>query len=125
MIFVRRNANLQIIAIQRPESGDTLLQSEGWETCSQDDPEVRAFVTTIAPSVSATDALVNPLQESDLALARVLEDLIDLLVDRSMIRFTDFPPAAQAKLMERHNARHALRELKLLSEDSQIDDETL
>ena len=46
------------------------------------------------------------LSDSDAGLARVTEDLIDILITRGVIQFTDFPPAAQAKLLDR---RHAMR----------------
>jgi len=54
------------------------------------------------------------LQQSDLRLVRVLEDLIDLLIDRDVIRFTDLPPPAQEKLMERRSLRQSLGALDLL-----------
>ena len=43
--------------------------------------------------------------ESDLAMARVLEDLIDLLIDKGVVMFSDFPEAARRKLLERHGLR--------------------
>ncbi len=54
------------------------------------------------------------LQESDMRLVRVLEDLIDLLIDRDIIRFTDLPLPAQEKLMERRSMRQTLGSLNLL-----------
>ena len=56
------------------------------------------------------------LQESDMWLVRVLEDLIDLLIDRDVIRFTDLPLPAQEKLMERRSLRQTLGALNLLGE---------
>lgn len=62
----------------------------------------------------------NPLSETDASLARVTEDLIHLLVDRGVIRFTDLPLAAQAKLLERHETRaHFADSLRLLAEDGE------
>jgi len=43
--------------------------------------------------------------ESDLGLARVLEDLIDLLIEKGTFRFTDLPEAAQQKLLARRGLR--------------------
>ncbi len=58
------------------------------------------------------------LSGSDAGLARVTEDLIDILINRGVIQFTDFPPAAQAKLLERRQTRATLsRRLQLLDED--------
>lgn len=54
------------------------------------------------------------LQESDMRLVRVLEDLIDLLIDRDVIRFTDLPLPVQEKLMERRSLRQTLGALNLL-----------
>ena len=57
------------------------------------------------------------LAESDSGLARVTEDLIDILILRGLIQFTDFPPAAQAKLLSRRQTRATLsRRLRLLDD---------
>jgi hypothetical protein len=66
--------------------------------------------------------LPNALAESDITLARVLEDLIDVLITRGQIQFTDLPVAAQAKLLERRESREALtHRLELLPGDSESD----
>jgi hypothetical protein len=60
----------------------------------------------------------NSLSESDIGLARVLEDLIDVLITRGHIQFTDLPEAAQAKLLERRQTRANLsHRLDLLPDD--------
>lgn len=72
------------------------------------------------PNVDAQDAdvLVNSLSQSDLALVRVIEDLIDTLIEKGLIQFTDLPPAAQAKLLSRRETRAALKDpLRLLPAD--------
>jgi hypothetical protein len=59
------------------------------------------------------------LSQSDAAIARVLEDLIDVLISRGVIQFTDLPAAAQTKLLSRREARARLSDsLQLLPEDS-------
>lgn len=77
----------------------------------------------------SSDASVRPVSDppqsglevlsgSDAGLARVTEDLIDILIQRGVIHFTDFPPAAQAKLLQRRQTRATLsRRLNLLDED--------
>ena len=50
------------------------------------------------------------LNESDVALARVLEDVIDVLITRGVIQFTDLPQAAQVKLLERRETRANLKD---------------
>jgi len=57
------------------------------------------------------------LADSDAGLARVTEDLIDILITRGLIQFTDFPPAAQAKLLQRRQTREMIaNRLKLLDD---------
>jgi transposase len=51
------------------------------------------------------------LRDSDLELIRVLEDLVGVLVDRGVIRYTDLPVAAQRKLQQRAEARAELGSL--------------
>ncbi|MGD9741514.1 MAG: hypothetical protein AB7V53_02675 [Dongiaceae bacterium] len=45
---------------------------------------------------------------SDLDMIRVYEDLIDLLLTKRIINLTDFPPAAQEKLLRRKKLRSSL-----------------
>jgi hypothetical protein len=59
------------------------------------------------------------LAESDQALIRVVEDLIDTLVAKDLLHFTDLPEAAQAKLLERRSLRRSVNALNLLQDDEQ------
>jgi hypothetical protein len=61
------------------------------------------------------------LQHTDAELARVLEDLIELLSANGTMSFTDLPVAAQNKLLQRKNFRQNLHSLNLISdEDDQV-----
>lgn len=69
------------------------------------------------PPQEPGDSGHRALSDSDASLARVTEDLIDILIARGLIQFTDFPPAAQAKLLERRQTRAMLNPpLKLLDD---------
>jgi len=76
----------------------------------------------VAKSVEGTESVrerVDPevaraLSASDLDLIRVVEDVVDLLIDRNLLRFTDLPAAAREKLMQRRALRKALNPLTLL-----------
>lgn len=63
----------------------------------------------------------NPAEElieSDASMVRVLEDLIDVLIQRGVIQFTDLPVPAQAKLLQRReNRAHLADRLDLLGDD--------
>ena len=45
------------------------------------------------------------MERSDLAFIRVLEDLIDLLVDKGVLLFSELPAEAQQKLLTRQKLR--------------------
>jgi hypothetical protein len=59
----------------------------------------------------------NPFRESDIQLVRVLEDLIGLLIERDVIRFTDFHSAAQQRLNDRQMLRKRTRGYNLIDEE--------
>lgn len=102
MLYVRRDAQGSVAAVS--------LQRDAAhpEALPPDAPELVAFAQALQEGQSR-------LAESDLRLVRVLEDLIDLLIDKEVIRFTDLPDPAQAKLLERRSMRHTLRGLDLLA----------
>jgi len=57
----------------------------------------------------------------DAAFVRVLEDLIDTLIEKGALRLTDLPVAAQDKLAERKGLRQRLNDaLNLLDDDEHI-----
>lgn len=61
------------------------------------------------------------LSELDTDFIRVLEDLIDVLINNGVIRLTDLPPQALEKINQRKRARAQLREsLDLLDDDDHI-----
>ena len=64
--------------------------------------------------------VLGRLAESDQGMVRVVEDLVDLLINKDLIRFTDLPDAAQKKLLERRKLRRSVDALNLLDDDSEI-----
>ena len=74
---------------------------EGGEEIADDDDELIEFVRATTPAAEIDGQWVS----SDLGLARVMEDLIDILIERNVINFTDFPDGAQKKLLERRGFR--------------------
>jgi len=84
-----------------------LEPGEGLTELSANSPDLLEFMQKMGLEQST-------LQQSDMRLVRVLEDLIDLLIERDVIRFTDLPLPAQEKLMERRSIRQSLNALNLL-----------
>ena len=112
MIQVQRDASGRIIAVRRDGAdGQESPDDAVWESASAEDSGLTEFSAEIQSGLGD-----NPLGGTDLALARVLEDLVNLLIDKSVIRFTDLPQGAQAKLLARQNTREALGRLRLMGD---------
>ena len=105
MPYVLKGQDGKIKAISQ-----SLISSPGWQEISSADPE---YLDYLDGALKKEDRF----RESDIQLARVLEDLISLLIDRDYIRFTDFPDAAQKKLIERQGFRTGNKNLNLLDDD--------
>lgn len=108
MMYVKRDPQGKIVAVSREP-----MVAEGWSAAEGAEADLIVFGRDVIEGA-------NPMGSSDLGLVRVLEDLIELLVERSVIRFTDLPVPAQQKLMERRGAREALQHLSLLDDDGVI-----
>lgn len=94
MPFVHKDAAGNILAVYNDPV-------EGTHEVAADDPALKAFVQKNLPAAAAGDDWM----QSDLALARVIEDLIEVLIDKKIIMFTDFPEGAQKKLLDRRGLR--------------------
>jgi hypothetical protein len=106
MFHVFRNADGTIQTVSREPQADSELLSE-------DDPEVQRFFSSkyLEPAFNAADA----------DFVRVLEDLIDTLIMKNVIRHTDLPAAAQTKLVLRKGLRNRVKgALNLLGGDERI-----
>jgi hypothetical protein len=76
------------------------------------------LVAFLKQSGNADNARVA-LSASDMTLIRVLEDLINTLIDKEVILFTDLPAAAREKLANREKIRGRLSDLDNLMGDDQ------
>ena len=111
MPFVRRNADGKIDAVfDRPE-GDAK------EELSADNPELKSFFGILGEDGKPAELWTL----ADLGIARVTEDLIDLLIDKGVISFTELPENAQQKLIDRRGLRNELGYVaKLFNEDDEL-----
>ncbi|GGK80055.1 hypothetical protein [Amphritea balenae] len=88
------------------------------------DPEVLMFLS----SNNETNTPMEFLEKSDADVSRILEDLIDLLIAKKTILFTDLPEAAQQKILTRKLARSAFSHNnsdEYISNPILADDETI
>jgi hypothetical protein len=105
MPFVKRDERGAVVAVSL-ESGTGYT-----EELAKDDPAVTGFLAGLGSESS-------PLDASDQDLIRVLEDVVDLLIAKNLILFTELPVDAQQKIMRRQKMRSAIGDLKdLISED--------
>jgi hypothetical protein len=109
MAYIRRDPQGQIIAVF-----DT-PQPDANEFMSPNAPELLTFLG----QTSDGGAVRTLLSSSDQALIRVIEDLINTLIDKGVILFTDLPPAAREKLANREKFRDHLSSLENLMNDDQ------
>ncbi len=107
-MFIERNENGAISAIHSENPAGRFAPA------SLNDPEVLQFLQQTDPK----NGLMNSaLAQSDTDLVRVVEDLIQLLIDRNIINFTDLPAAAQKKIRHRQILRSKLAEDNFMVDD--------
>lgn len=104
-VYVHRDEGGEIVSVSRVPSKDHA------ERCPAAQADVVTFLRRLTPNKAA-------LLESDLSLVRVIEDLIDVLIRKDVLRLTDLPDSVQAKLLDRRKLRGSVRSLSLLSNDS-------
>jgi len=112
MIYVKRNINLQI--------EDIIFTPEiGYQECSLFDSDIQAFLNN-----QDNEALVKEvLAKLDNDMVRVIEDVVELLIEKNIMLFTDLPEPVQNKLIFKRSIRESLQkknESALYDEDSII-----
>lgn len=95
MLYAIRNETGRIVSLSE-------TPQQGAEQVNLKDPEVLEFLSIESDGFSVDEFLV----QSDTNAARILEDLIDVLIKKNQILFTDLPDMAQKKLLGRKLARN-------------------
>ena len=105
MVFVKRDSSGAILAAsaQADESCTEYVESE--------DAALQAFLQDLSGDHSGLGA-------TDQDFVRVLEDVVELLIAKGVILFTELPDSAQQKIMNRQHLREQLgAALDLIGED--------
>lgn len=111
MPYVQRDSSGKIVAVSAHETDS---QKEWLEEGSHD---LNAFLLDVALGKESNDqTVVQALGESDLTMIRVVEDVVDLLIEQNLIRFTDLPQRAQEKLLQRRSLRRSINAVQLLGD---------
>ncbi len=105
MPFVKRDEQGSIVAVsQTAEPGFE-------EELAADSMELVAYMDGLGEGSSSLSA-------TDQDFVRVLEDVVQLLIDKSVILFTDLPESAQEKMLHRQRLRSEMTgKLDLLGDD--------
>ena len=108
MFYVQRDQHNALVRVEAQ------AYAEATETLPADHHEIQAWYAN-----EVVETSLAQLKQSDLEMIRVLDDLIQVLTRKGVISVTDLPPAAQAKLMDRNQAREALGGLSQLIDDDE------
>lgn len=77
------------------------------EEVDANDPELARFLSD--HGLATPDSARQVLEESDRKMIRLVDDLIALLIEKDLIKFTDLPAAAGEKYLHRQVARKRLQ----------------
>lgn len=110
MLYVERNQEGEIISVRRDADGP------GMEPKQAVDVEILGFLS----KNGSQDSILHLLSTMDIGVIRILEDLIDLLVDKNIIMFSELPEEAQEKLRNRKQLRQQIGKASIIIEDSDI-----
>ena len=106
MFYVQRDAVGNLIRVE------SVCFAESTEQVDANDLEIQDWFTN-----QSLESSLLKLRQTDPDMIRVLEDLIQVLTTKGVLRITDLPPAAQHKLMHRSQAREGLGGLNRLIGD--------
>lgn len=98
MFYVQRDSEGCIQSVQKESDKDH------GEWLSIDHPDMIDFF-------NERNSPEKKLLASDLEMSRAIEDLIEVLVKKHVINFTDLPEATQNKILKRKEIRNMLREV--------------
>lgn len=107
MLYVEKNENGEIIALHPAPN------KKATEQKSIMDKELIDFLNE---NIS-DDPWLKILAMSDMGTVRILEDLIDLLINKNIILLTELPEEAQSKIRERKIARQKISSQEFMVED--------
>jgi len=107
MIYIERNASGEISNIE-------FSPGENSEEISLHDSQLTEFIKNSADSEAIVQSVLSRL---DLDMVRVIEDLIDIMIERDLMRFTDLPIQVQNKLLFKRKIRNLNHETSIIDDN--------
>ncbi len=112
MPYIARDGDGKIVAVAEVQSAELK------EWVDEGSRELSVFLLDKVLGKDPADSrTVRALGESDQTMIRVVEDVVDLLIEQNLLRFTDLPTAAQEKLLQRRSLRKSINPLGLMTGD--------
>ena len=110
MVYVQRDAAGRLLRVEHePFEGMT-------ENLAVESEELHSWLE----AKEEVKARLDSLKQSDLELVRVLEDVVSVLVERGVIRYTDLPEAARSRTNRRHRASFRSSRALAIASSSEI-----
>lgn len=107
MVYIERNEQNKIISL-------SLNSNLGHEAISEASSELIEFIKSSPNEKELTSLILNRL---DLDMVRVIEDVLDIMIDRNLMLFTDLPEPVQNKLIFKRKIRNLSGEKSILEEE--------
>ena len=107
MLYVERDEDGNIVALRNNPS------AQANEKVSITDEEILSFLNKKV----GDNSYLHLLSLSDVGVIRILEDLVELLIQKKVLLWTDLPEEAQEKIRERKLLR-----TKITGQDIMVDD---
>ena len=110
MIYMERNANGDIENIQ-------FAPGPNLEEISMHDPKLKEFIEHAPNSEEIIQMVLDRL---DLDMVRVIEDVIDIMIEKNLILFTDLPDPVQNKILFKKNIRNLSQGTSIIEDEELI-----
>ncbi len=107
IMYVKRDAGGNVVQVSRDEAPGCT------EFLPVDAPEILSFLER------DNAGHLYQLRSSDMEFVRVLEDVIELLIGKGVISFTDLPEMAREKLIMRQSMRRQVNSVDLLGDEDE------
>lgn len=110
MLYIERNEHGEIDNIE-------FSPGPNREEVSLHDPKFQKYIED-APN--SDEIIVRVLNRLDLDMVRVIEDVIDIMIDRNLILFTDLPDPVQNKILFKKSIRNLSNKDKTVLDEEEL-----
>lgn len=110
MLYIERNELGEITAIKR-DTGEP-----GQESTAASGGDILEFLAVNA----SKDSMLELLATMDSGIIRIVEDLIDILINKNLIMFSELPREAQEKIFYRKQIRQRIKNQTIIVDDEDV-----